>query len=142
MLLLVVVNFLEVHYGKLIVVCRHHSCSVPQVIIVTCMVDGEGSASPYWAEGATASSLASTVWHLCGGEWGPCPQRSTPLRTHVQCCPGLIGLHANLWRDFWSSGHSSGPCGSKTWVRKKVAAHCATVGDPPPNPEMGLDFPH
>ena len=65
--LLVVENFLEVQYGKLVVVCGHHSGSVVLRSSVTCMVDGEGSACPGQAEGAIASSLASTVWCLHGG---------------------------------------------------------------------------
>ena len=65
-ILLVVINFLEVQYGKLVVVCGHHLCSVALDSSVTCMVDGEGSACPGQAEGAIDSYPDSTEWHLCG----------------------------------------------------------------------------
>ena len=39
--LLVFVNFLKEHHGKLVVVCGHHSDSVVLGSNVTCMVDGE-----------------------------------------------------------------------------------------------------
>lgn len=84
--LLVVVNFLEVQYGKLIVVCGHHLRSVILDSSVTFMVDGEISDHPGQAEGAIASSLVSTVWHLCRGAG-----RSVPLEIHcTQDSPSML----------------------------------------------------
>lgn len=75
--LLVLVNLLEVHYGKLVVVGSCHSHSIALHPGEACGEDGEGSACPGWEEEAVPFSPA----HLQGllSQNSICVDGSAPL---------------------------------------------------------------